>query len=157
MKVQDLRPHLRPILSLLAVLVVLLMAAYPAVLTGIDESLNPGAAAGNPLMCDGHAVGSSLSGQNVSSPKLFHVRNASTSASGIDPDITPADAYSQVPTVANATGIPTSSLDYLLQQNINTNADANLGFLAPEYVDVNALNLELIELYPSVYVGFCPT
>jgi potassium-transporting ATPase KdpC subunit len=157
MKFRDVRPHLRPILGLLVVLVILLMAAYPLVLTGIDETLNPGAAAGSPLTCDGHAVGSGLSGQNVSSPKLFQVRNASASASGVDPDITPADAYSQVPSVANATGIPFSSLDFLIQQNINKNAAANWGFLAPDYVDVNALNLELIELYPSVYVGFCST
>jgi potassium-transporting ATPase KdpC subunit len=157
MKLRDLRPHVRPILGLLLVLAVLLMAAYPLALTGIDEALNPGAAAGSPLICDGHAVGSSLSGQNVSSPKLFQVRNVSASASGIDPDITPAAAYSQVPSVANATGIPASSLNYLIQQNINTNNAANWGFLAPEYVDVNALNLELIELYPSIYAGFCPT
>ena len=148
--------HVRPVGTLLALLVILLMGAYPLALVGIDSTLNPGAAGGSPLYCDGTSVGSALSGQNVSSAKLFHVRNASASASGVDPDITPADAYGQVPNVANATGIPASSLDYLVQQNIDHNRALNLGFLSPDYVDVNALNLDLIQLYPSVYAGFCP-
>jgi K+-transporting ATPase c subunit len=155
MQLRDLVHHIRPLLALLAVFAVLLMAAYPFVLAEIDQTASPSAASGTPLYCNGNAVGSSLIGQNVTTPMLFHIRNATASASGVDPDITPADAYSQVPTVANATGISNSSLDFLIQQNIAHNEAENGGFLTPDYVDVNALNVELIELYPSVYAAYC--
>jgi K+-transporting ATPase c subunit len=57
--------------------------------------------------------------------------------------------------VNNATNISVSSLDYLVQKNIAANQAANLGYFAPDYVNVNLLNLDLIQLYPSVYSGFC--
>lgn len=148
--------HVRPILTLLLGMVLLVMVVYPAVLTAIDETANPTGAEGSPMVCNGTVVGSALIAQNISSPKFFHPRNASASASGVDPDITPAEAYAQVPAVANATGLSPSSLDYLIQQNIANNQAQN-GFLAPNYVDVNSLNLVLIELYPAVYAGFCPS
>lgn len=147
--------HVRPLLVLLLIFAVLLMGVYPASLAAIDEVENPNAAVGSPMICNGTEVGSKLVAENISSPDFFAPRNASASDSGVDPDITPDDAYAQVAGISNATGIPASSLDYLVQQNINTNANLN-GFLAPNYVDVNALNLELIQLYPSTYAGFCP-
>jgi K+-transporting ATPase ATPase C chain len=156
MNARDLLRHARPVLTLLVLMAVLVMVAYPGVLTGIDQVFSPNAANGSPVTCNGTLVGSALIGQNVSTPSLFHIRNASASASGVDPDITPSDAYGQVDTVSNATGIPASSLVYLIEQNIAHNNAENLGILAPDYVDVNALNLELIQLYPSDYAGFCP-
>ncbi len=155
MPLRFLLEHLRPLTVLLVLFVVLLMGVYPATLAAIDLVENPNAAIGSPMYCNGTAVGSKLIAENISSPKFFEPRNASASDSEVDPDITPADAYGQAASVANATGIPQSSLDYLIQQNINTNADQN-GFLAPEYVDVNALNLALVQLYPAAYAGFCP-
>jgi K+-transporting ATPase ATPase C chain len=144
-----------PLVRTFVVLVVLLMVVYPALMTGIGQVLFPSQANGSPMVCDGTNVGSSLIAQNVSSPKLFHPRNATDSASGIDPDITPAEAYAQVAGISNATGILASSLDYLVQKNIAANQGTNLGLLAPDYVNVNQLNLDLIQLYPSVYPGFC--
>jgi K+-transporting ATPase ATPase C chain len=155
MKLKFLLEHVRPLIVLLAVFTVLLMGVYPASLAAIDLIENPNGAIGSPMVCNGTTVGSQLIAENISSPKFFEPRNASASDSGVDPDITPADAYGQVATVANATGIPVSSLDYLIQQNINHNQAENLGFLAPDYVDVNALNLALIQLYPADYTGFC--
>lgn len=154
MPLRFLREHLRPLVVLLLIFAVLLMGVYPVSLAAIDQVENPNGAIGSPMVCNGTEVGSRLVAENLSSPMFFAPRNASASDSGVDPDITPADAYAQVATVANATGIPASSLDYLIQQNINTNADQN-GFLAPAYVDVNALNLVLIQLYPHTYAGFC--
>ena len=151
-----LRDHLRPCVALLLLFAVLLMGVYPVVLTGIDEVENPNAAIGSPMYCNGTTVGSKLIAENVSSPKFFEPRNSSASDSGVDPDITPAEAYEQVPTVSNATNISQSSLDYLIQQNIAADSAENYGILAPSYVDVNSLNLALIQLYPSVYAGFCP-
>jgi potassium-transporting ATPase KdpC subunit len=146
--------HARPLVALLAIFAILLMGVYPAVLAVIDQEFNPVGADGSPMLCNGTVVGSKLVAQNISSPLFFHPRNASASASGIDPDIPPAAAYAQVASVANATGIAASSLDFLIQQNINANSAENW-FFAPDYVDVNALNLMLIHLYPTVYAGFC--
>jgi len=150
-----LRHHVRPLVVLLVVFAVLVMAAYPASLAAIDQVANPNGAVGSPLVCNGTVVGSKLVAENVSSPLFFHPRSASASDSGVDPDIPPSDAFGQVASVSNATGISTSVLDYLVQENINSNQAEN-GFLAPDYVDVNALNVELIQLYPTVYAGFCP-
>ncbi len=146
--------HLRIATSLLVLFALLLIVAYPAVLVGLDSVVNPNGAQGSPMTCKGVVVGSSLIAQNVSSPMFFAPRNASASDSGVDPDITPADALSQVPSISNATGIANSSLDYLIQQNINSN-EAQSWFLAPEYVNVNTLNLNLIQLYPSIYSAYC--
>jgi len=144
-----------PLLRTFAVLVVLTMVAYPLLMTGIGQVLFPGPANGSQMVCNGTSVGSALIAQNESSSRLFWPRNATASASGIDPDVTPAEAYAQVPRVSNATGIMASSLDYLIQKNIASNQGTNLGYLAPDYVNVNQLNLDLIQLYPSVYAGFC--
>src|SRR5271170_6215777 len=156
MQLKSLLGHVRPLLGLLAIFAVLLMGVYPITLAAIDRVENPNAAVGSPMFCNGTAVGSKLVAENISSPKFFAPRNASASDSGVDPDITPSNAYGQVTAVANATGIPASSLDYLIQQNIAQDEAVNFGFLAPDYVDVNALNLELIQLYPTVYSGSCP-
>jgi potassium-transporting ATPase KdpC subunit len=154
MKLRLFWDHLRPSLTLLVLLGVILMAAYPALLAGIDSSINPSEAQGSPLVCKGNTVGSSLIAQNISSPMFFHPRNATASDSGVDPDLTPAQAYAQVPSIANATGIANSSLDYLIQQNMQTHAAQNW-FFAPPYVSVNTLNLDLIQLYPTTYAAYC--
>jgi potassium-transporting ATPase KdpC subunit len=154
MNAKQLLGHVRPLVVLLLVFAVLLMGVYPIALAAIDQVENPSGAVGSPMVCNGTVVGSKLIAENLSSPKFFEPRNASASDSGVDPDITPADAYAQVATVSNATGISPSSLDYLIQQNINNNEGQN-GFLAPNYVDVNALNLALIQLYPGTYAGSC--
>jgi len=144
-----------PLFRTFAVLVLLTMFAYPLVMTGIGQVLFPNQANGSQMVCNGTSVGSVLIAQNDTSPLLFWPRNATASASAVDPDITPAEAYAQVPRVSNATGIMASSLDYLISKNIEANQAANLGYLAPDYVNVNQLNLDLISLYPSVYTGFC--
>ena len=43
-----------------------------------------------------------------------------TSGSGLDPDITPADAYAQVPMVSRATGLSNKVLDELIARETNT-------------------------------------
>jgi potassium-transporting ATPase KdpC subunit len=154
MQLKWLLEHLRPLGVLLVLFTVLIMGVYPVTLAVIDQVENPSGAVGSPLICDGNQVGSKLIAENLSSPSFFQPRNSSASDSGVDPDITPAEAYAQVARVSNATGIPASSLDYVIQQNINSNANAN-GFLAPSFVDVNALNVDLIQLYPSAYPNAC--
>lgn len=67
-----------------------------------------------------------------------------TSGSGYDPDITPADALVQIPMVSNATGISPSRLQALIAQQTT---GAQLGFLGSSYVNVLQLNEALANLH----------
>jgi K+-transporting ATPase ATPase C chain len=63
-----------------------------------------------------------------------------TSASGLDPDITPAAAYYQVERIARARGIPEQQLRELVARYIQ---GRQLGILGEERVNVLELNLDL--------------
>lgn len=66
-----------------------------------------------------------------------------TSGSGYDPDITPADATVQIPMVSRATGISPSRLRRLIASQTNP---AQLGFLGSPYIVVLQLNEALAKL-----------
>ena len=66
-----------------------------------------------------------------------------TSGSGIDPDITPADAYAQIPMVSRARGISASRLHQLIDSQTQ---GAELGFLGSPFVNVLQLNEALARL-----------
>ena len=66
-----------------------------------------------------------------------------TSGSGLDPDITAADALAQIPMVSKATGIAPSALRALIARETN---GAQLGFLGSSYINVLQLNEALQQL-----------
>lgn len=120
---------------------------FPLLVTGIAQVILPYQANGEIIQLNGRDVGSSLIAQGFNSPKLFHARAANQSASGVDPDITLADARSQVPGISSASGLPRATLLSI----VNENAEGTLWIFGSPYVNVLKLNLILINTYPTVY------
>ncbi len=66
-----------------------------------------------------------------------------TSGSGVDPDITPADAYAQVNAVAKARGVPVAEVRRLVAAQVH---QPQFGFLGSAYINVLQLNESLAAL-----------
>lgn len=66
-----------------------------------------------------------------------------SSGSGVDPDISPLDAYDQVDAVAKARGLPVTAVRHLVAVHVQP---AQFGFLGAPYVDVLELNEALSKL-----------
>jgi potassium-transporting ATPase KdpC subunit len=69
---------LRPAVSLLVLMTLLLGIGYPMLITGISALLFPHQSAGSLVSREGHVVGSSLIGQSFSDPKYFWGRPSAT-------------------------------------------------------------------------------
>ena len=135
---QELRQNYGPAVRLAVISLVLCGLVFPLVITGFAQVLFPSQANGSVVQYHGKNIGSSLIAQNFSLPIFFHPRN--DSASGVDPDITVADAYSQIPRISSAAGI---SVDKL-QQMVNQNEEGTFWIFGTPYVNVLRLNLALI-------------
>jgi K+-transporting ATPase ATPase C chain len=142
---------LKPAIRVIVLMLVVTGVAYPLALVAVGQSVLPFQSNGSILELNGKEVGSRLIAQEFSSPKFFHPRPAAETASGVDPHITPDDAYSQAKGVSRATGIPENYLVTMIELNIERNRSANLVAFAPEYVNVLELNIELARQYPDVY------
>lgn len=121
---------------------------FPLLITGIAQVTMPYQANGDLAKLNGRTVGSYLIDNNFTLPVFFHARN--NSASGVDPDITLSDANSQVARISNATGIPMTSI----QQLVNDNVEGVYWIFGSPYVNVLKLNLALINNFPSTYDRF---
>jgi potassium-transporting ATPase KdpC subunit len=114
----------------------------------------------NPLVANGAAGGSGTTNLGPRSQELlnytkelvayWHRRGVNptpdlvtTSGSGLDPDITPQDAYAEVPMVSRATGISPSRLRSLISQQTQ---GMQLGFLGSPFVNVLQLNEAMAKL-----------
>jgi K+-transporting ATPase ATPase C chain len=143
--------NLQTALRILVVMVIVLGIAYPVILAEIGQLTLPFQSGGSILEFNGEKIGSKLIAQEFESPKFFHPRPASDSASTVDPHITPEDAYSQIKNVSDATGIHQNSLKTLLDLNIEQNKVTNGLFFAPQYVNVLEVNIQLVQQYPEVH------
>ena len=118
---------------------------FPLVVTGLAQTLFPYQANGEIVTLDGRRVGSNLIDNNFTLPIFFHARN--NSASGVDPDITLAEANAQIPRIAMATGISAPAIEGI----VNSNVEGMYWIFGSPYVNVLRLNIALIKQYPSVY------
>lgn len=127
---------------------------YPLILIVIGQSGLPYQSNGSLITLNGKVIGSKLIAQDFKSPKFFHPRPSTDSASNVDPDITPENAFLQVSNVSRATGINQNALQTLIELNIERNRISNAVAFTPDYVNVLEVNLELVNQYPNVYSLF---
>ena len=137
-----------PILTLAVISMILCGLVFPIAVTAVGQALMPYQANGELVQFKGRNVGSILVAEPFNSSVFFHPWNAS--ASGVDPDITLQDAYSQIPRISAATGIPSSAI----KQIVDANIERTMWVTGDPYVNVLKLNLILIQDYPSVYSAY---
>src|SRR6476620_5653722 len=146
--------NIRPSLKVVVLMILLTGIAYPLLLVMIGEVALPFQSNGSLFTLDGKVIGSKLIAQEFKSEKFFHPRPAVNSTSGVDPHITPEDAYSQVPRISRATGLEVNTLKTIIQLDIERNKVSNILVFAPPYMNVLQVNLDLITGYPKIYQEF---
>jgi K+-transporting ATPase ATPase C chain len=192
--------QIRPAIVMILVMTVITGLIYPLAMTGIAQALFPWQANGSLVVQDGRVIGSTMIGQDFTSPRYFHGRPSATtdtdpkdpsktipapynaanssgsnlgptskaliarvktdaaalaaenpstpipadlvttSASGLDPDITPAAALFQVPRVARARKLPEVRVRQLVEAHVSARL---LGLIGEPRVNVLRLNLAL--------------
>ena len=144
----------RPIIGIAIVSLLVCGVFFPLLITGIAQATMPYQANGEIVTLDGRQVGSNLIDNGFTLPIFFHARNETNplnaSASGVDPDITLQQAYSQIPGISNATGISQNALTSI----VNQHKRGTFWVFGSPYVNVLNLNLVLISDYPVIYANF---
>jgi len=140
----------RPVLGLAALSLLICGLLFPLLITALAQVFFPYQAGGEIVQLNGKSIGSNLIAQNFNlsaRAKLIFFQERNDSASGVDPDITLQDAYSQIPRISNATLISAVSLKAI----INQNEEGTFWIFGSPYVNVLKINLALIKAYPSIY------
>ena len=140
----------RPIHGIALTSLLLCGVVFPLLITGVAQVLLPNQANGEIVQLNGRDVGSNLIAENFTLPVFFHSRAPADSASGVDPDITLQDANSQIPRISDATGIPSSTLQGIVNQNV----EGVWWVLGSPYVNVQKVNIALVNGFPSIYKNF---
>jgi potassium-transporting ATPase KdpC subunit len=146
--------NMRPSLKMVLLMILLTGIAYPLLLVMIGEVTLPFQSNGSLFTLDGKVIGSKLIAQEFMSDKFFHPRPAANSTSGVDPHITPEEAFSQVPRISRATGLDVNTLKTIIQLDIERNKVSNILVFAPLYMNVLQVNLDLITAYPKTYYEY---
>ncbi|HZY47490.1 MAG TPA: potassium-transporting ATPase subunit C [Candidatus Bathyarchaeia archaeon] len=139
-----------PALRLAVISLILCGLVFPLVITGFAQVLFPSQANGSLVQINGKTVGSNLIAQQFNSSIFFHPRNATLSASGVDPDITVQDAYSQIPRISVAANVSIAAL----QQIVNRDEEGTFWMFGIPYVNVLRLNLDLIQTGNTAYRAY---
>ena len=146
----DNKHNYRAVVRLAIISLIMCGLIFPILVTALAQVLLPYQANGEIVQFHNHDVGSILIAQNFTSPMFFQPRNASDSASGVDPHITLQDAYDQIHRIHNATGISSDEL----KQIVDANVERTIWITGEPYVNVLRLNLILINRYPSTFKSF---
>jgi potassium-transporting ATPase KdpC subunit len=185
---------MRPAVSLLVVMTLLLGIVYPFAITGVAKLVFPRQAAGSLIYEDGKLLGSTLIGQSFSDPKNFWGRPSATtpqpynglgstasnsgplnpalidavkanvkalhdadpdnrgpipvdlvtaSASGLDPDVSPAAVEYQAARVARARHLELVQVEALIKAHVR---ERLFGLIGERRINVLELNLALDRL-----------
>lgn len=185
---------IRPAISLLALLTLMLGIGYPLVIAGAAKMVFPRQAAGSLIYRDGKLLGSRLIGQSFSDPKYFWGRPSATtpqpynalgstgsnlgplnpalldavkanakalhaadpanrlpipvelvtaSASGLDPDVSPAAVEYQAARVARARHLELAQVETLINAHVR---ERLFGIIGERRINVLELNLALDRL-----------
>lgn len=184
--------HIRPALTSLLALTLVLGVAYPLALTGVAQAIAPDAANGSFVRVGGRIVGSRLIGQTFTREAYVHGRPSTagdgydptqsggsnlgpmdpkladriaksaaalgvdrsaipvdavtTSASGLDPDISPAFARLQAPRVAAARHVDLGAVQAVIDQHTEGRF---AGLIGEPRVNVLAVNVALDQRFPT--------
>jgi potassium-transporting ATPase KdpC subunit len=113
---------------------------------GRPDADNPAATGGTNLGPRSNALVKAV-GQQITQLKREGITPTpdlvTTSGSGVDPDITPADAYAQVNAVARARGLPVAAVRRLVAEHVR---QPQFGFFGSAYINVLQLNEALAVL-----------
>jgi K+-transporting ATPase ATPase C chain len=185
---------IRPAVSLLVAMTLLLGIVYPFAITGVAKLAFPHQAAGSLIYQDGKLLGSTLIGQSFSDPKYFWGRPSATtpqpynglastasnlgplnpalidavkanakalhdadpdnqqpipvelvtaSASGLDPDLSPAAVEYQAARVARARHLEAAQVEALIEAHVR---ERLFGIIGERRINVLELNLALDRL-----------
>ena len=151
----EVKRNYGPALRLAVISMLLCGLVFPLVVTMFAQVLLRDQANGSLAHLNGsngRTIGSYIVAQNFSQPFFFHSRDVTLSASRVDPDITLADALSQIPRISAATNITQTDLTNLVSQNIERTSFV----FGDEFVNVLRLDLALIQNFQTTYCSTPP-